>query len=265
MQMSSETLPPLPALPAAVAKIQGRKYQRGSALSVASVSSVGTTTSSIHDDANGPAARSMVIFGKQEVGLGLRDMDYKAGALDLTPRNIFAANAAIPNRHSLGQVHTVEHIRLNRISASPTPTQIRAINTPKRDSHMRKASYCGSPEDKEQISVFREVSGNSNMPSREFSQTSFLTIDSVASNPFTYSPTPPTLPAQPKLKSALKRTSLGTKKLSQSKGSVRVLSNPTSCWYPVYDHSPSPKQMQGIQEEVYEDDGDITSYSKPLI
>jgi len=273
MQLDSETLPPLPALPAPVAKTQGRKNQRGSAASFVSVSSVGTTASSILDHANRPRAKSMMIFGqgKPPVGLGLGDIEYKQGAsLDLTSTNIFAAsdakNAAASNRHSLGQVHTVEHIRLNRISASPTPTQIRAINTPKRDSHMRKASYCGSPEDKEQISIFREVSGNSMMPSREFSQTSFLTIDSVASNPFQYSPTPPTfMPSQPRLKSALKKTSLGSKKLSQSKGSVRVLSNPTSCWYPLIDNSPSPRQMQDIREEVYEDGGDIASSPNPAI
>lgn len=273
MQLDSETLPPLPALPAPVAKTQGRKNQRGSAASFASMSSVGTTASSILDHANSPRAKSMMIFGqgKPQVGLGLGDIEYKQGAsLDLTSTNIFATsdarNAAASNRHSLGQVHTVEHIRLNRISASPTPTQIRAINTPKRDSHMRKASYCGSPEDKEQISVFREVSGNSMMPSREYSTTSLLTIDSVASNPFQYSPTPPqSMPSQPRLKSALKRSGLGSKKLSQSKGSVRVLSNPTACWYPFVDNSPSPRQMQDIREEVYEDDddGDIGSSPSP--
>lgn len=271
MQISSETLPPLPALPPAVAKSPGRKNQRGSGLSIASISSVGSMNSSTLDPANSPRVQPMAIFSqeKPEVGLGLKDVNYNQGSIDLSATNIFAAsaakNASMPNRHSLGQVHTVEHIRLNRISASPTPTQIKAINTPKRDSHMRKASYCGSLEDKEQINIFREVSGNSMMPPREFSQTSFLTIDSISSNPFQYSPTPPTLQPQTKLKSALKRTSTGPKKFGASKNSVRVLSNPTKCWYPEYSHSPSPRQMQDIREEVYEDDGDIASFPSPMM
>lgn len=273
-QKSSETLPPLPALPTGFANnIIKATPKHLSDISMTSLSSVDTTTSSILKQANSPPIGASTSFNHRhpEVGLGLqihdKDAVFKQSVLEVSPdlsRNT-PSTQIDAHRRSLAEVHTAESIRLQRISASPTPSSIKALTTPRRDAHMRKASYCGSPEDRQQISVFREVSGNSGMLSRDISQASFMTIDSVSTtNPFQYSPTPPQFQVRQPLKSALKRGSPGMKKLARQ-GQVRVLSNPTSYWAPEFTRSPSTMSMADIREEGHEDEIeiDITDYPSP--
>ena len=277
-QKSSETLPPLPALPKTVAADAARKRRKHrSASSTASLSSVDTTTSSILKQANSPPIGASVGFVHRnpDVGLGLQihdrdSSDFKlkllvaaqlVGAARIAERNTRPDESL--NRVSVGEVHTAESIRLHRISASPAPSTIRAVSTPHRDSHMRKASWCGSPEERQQIAVFREVSGNSGMPSRDISQASFMTFDSVSTNnPFQYSPTPPThRPQPPPLKSALKhRSPGGSQKTTRNNSGVRVLSNPTKYWFPEFTRSPS---MSDIREDIHEDESEVMDFPSP--
>jgi hypothetical protein len=288
-QKSSEALPPLPSLPntagASATARTNPSSKHLSLTSMTSLSSVDTTTSSILKQAASPPIGASASFAHRnpDVGLGLQihDRDSSDFKHDLLNGATSAGAARTPthgswgaedqNRISVGEVHTAESIHLHSISASPNPSSaIRSIFTPpSRDAHMRKASFCGSPQDREQLRAFRQVSGNSGMPSRDISQASFMTFESTSTlNPFQYSPTPHTNP-QPmnslQLKSALKKGSPGSRKLSNRDGQrARVLSQPTKCWFPEYPSKRSPSVgMDDITENIHEDEIDLADAGYP--